>query len=112
MGNTAAAMRARPDQEADDALVAAARAGDRAALDTLIRRHLPMVYNVVRQALGAHADVDDVVQDIVLRALRQLRHLRRAESFRPWLAAITVRQVSTHLARADQAAGRTTALDE
>src|SRR4051812_26309658 len=111
-GKTAAATRARPGQESDDALAAAARAGDRQALDALVRRHLPMVYNVVRQALGGHADVDDVVQDIVLRALRQLPHLRRPESFRPWLAAIAVRQVSTHLARAGQAAGRTIGLDE
>ncbi|MEU4243636.1 sigma-70 family RNA polymerase sigma factor [Actinoplanes sp. NPDC026619] len=111
-GRLAAAPRARRDRESDDALAAAARAGDREALDVLVRRHLPMVYNVVRQALGAHPDVDDVVQDIVLRALRQLRRLRRPESFRPWLAAITVRQVGTYLARAGQADGRTAALDE
>jgi RNA polymerase sigma factor (sigma-70 family) len=111
-GRLATAPWARRDREADDALALAARAGDRQALDILVRRHLPMVYNVVRRALGAHPDVDDVVQDIVLRALRQLRRLRRPESFRPWLAAITVRQVSTYLSRTDRAAGRTAALDE
>src|SRR5689334_20986558 len=107
-----AAPRGRRDREADGVLAAAARAGDREALDVLIRRHLPLIYNVVRQALGAHSDVDDVVQDIVLRALRQLRQLRRPQSFRPWLVAIAVRQVSTHLTRADRAGGRTAALEE
>jgi RNA polymerase sigma factor (sigma-70 family) len=112
MGNLAGATRSRPAPEADAALAVAARAGDRTALDALVRRHLPMVYNLVRQALGAHPDVDDVVQDIVLRALRQLHGLRAPESFRPWLAAIAVRQIGTHLARTDQVAGRSTPLDE
>ena len=48
----------------------------------------------------------------MLRALRQLAELRAPDSFRPWLAAITVRQVSTHLQREQLIAGRTTALDE
>src|SRR4051812_41542350 len=108
-GRLVAAPRARRDGEADDVLVMAARAGDRAALDELVRRHLPMVYNLVRQALGAHPDVDDVVQDVVLRALREVRRLRRSESSRRWLAAITVRQVDAYLARAGQTAGRTVA---
>jgi RNA polymerase sigma factor (sigma-70 family) len=111
-GRLATAARQRPAPAADAALAVAACAGDRAALDTLVRRHLPMVYNLVRQALGAHPDVDDVVQDVALRALRQLRDLRKPESFRPWLAAITVRQIGTHLSRADLAASRTTALDD
>ena len=106
------APRGRREREADGALAAAARAGDREALDVLLRRHLPLIYNVVRQALGAHSDVDDVVQDIVLRALRQVRQLRKPQSFRSWLVAISVRQVSTHLARAGQSVGRSAALDE
>ncbi|GIM97384.1 sigma-70 family RNA polymerase sigma factor [Paractinoplanes toevensis] len=111
-GRLATEPRARRDREADDALAAAARAGDREALDVLVRRHLPMVYNLVRQVLGADPDVDDVVQDVVLRALRQLRGLRRPESFRPWLAAIAVHEVGTYLARAGRVAGRTAALEE
>ena len=106
------APRGRREREADGALAAAARAGDREALDVLLRRHLPLIYNVVRQALGAHSDVDDVVQDIVLRALRQLRQLRKPQSFRSWLVAISVRQVSTYLARAGQSVGRSAALEE
>ncbi len=93
-------------------LVVAARAGNRGALDDLLRRHLPLVYNLARQAIGPGPDVDDVVQDIMLRALRQLPALRSADSFRPWLAAIAVRQIGTHLARADASARRTAALDE
>lgn len=93
-------------------LIVAAQLGDRRALDELIVAYLPLVYTIVRRALGAHPDVDDVVQDVMLRALRQLRVLREPESFRAWLAAIAVRQISTHLDRARLAAERTVAVDE
>jgi RNA polymerase sigma factor (sigma-70 family) len=94
-----------------DALVATARMGDRDALDELARRHLPMVYNLVRQALHDDPDVDDVVQDIMVRALRQLPELRSAGSFRPWLTAIAVRQVGSHLARESVVARRVAPLE-
>ncbi|MCA2213104.1 sigma-70 family RNA polymerase sigma factor [Jidongwangia harbinensis] len=93
-------------------VVAAARAGDRRALEELAATHLPLVYTMVRRALGAHPDVDDVVQDIMVRALRRLPSLRSEENFRPWLAAIALRQIGTHLRRKDRAARRTTGLEE
>jgi RNA polymerase sigma factor (sigma-70 family) len=79
--------------------------------DALFRAHLPMVYNLVRQALGGAPDVDDVVQDVVLDALRQLHHLHDPESFRSRLAAIAVRHVRAYLDRADNAAAHLAPLD-
>ncbi|GGN74684.1 hypothetical protein GCM10010112_45070 [Actinoplanes lobatus] len=93
-------------------LVRAARAGDRDALEELVSAHLPMVYALTAQALDGHPDVDDVVQDVMVRALRQLPSLRSPESFRPWLAAIALRQISTHQLRTRQAARRRAAVDE
>ncbi|MCU7730122.1 sigma-70 family RNA polymerase sigma factor [Actinoplanes sp. KI2] len=102
---------AQPSPLPDEALVAAARGGDRSAADELAHRHLPMVYHLVRQALADDPAVDDVVQDIMVRALGQLPALRSPGSFRPWLAAIAVRQIGRHLARQDLAARRTVAWD-
>ncbi|KUL41376.1 sigma-70 family RNA polymerase sigma factor [Actinoplanes awajinensis] len=93
-------------------LVRAAQGGDRAALDALVAAHLPMVYTLVRQALDGHPDVDDVTQDIMLRALRQLPSLRSPHSFRPWLVAIALRQISTHQHRTTRDADRVVPLDE
>lgn len=93
-------------------LVVAAQAGDRRALDELVAVHLPLVYTLVRRALSGQTDVDDVVQEAMLRALRELPVLRTPESFRPWLVAIAMRQISTHLRRCSAAAGRITPLDE
>ncbi|MEV6345438.1 sigma-70 family RNA polymerase sigma factor [Actinoplanes sp. NPDC051851] len=92
--------------------VRAARGGDRAALEGLVADCLPMVYTLVGQALDDDVDVDDVVQDVMVRALRKLPALRTPESFRPWLAAITLRQISTHRDRVARAAERTAPLDE
>jgi RNA polymerase sigma factor (sigma-70 family) len=77
----------------DIATVIAARAGDPAAVDRLVAGYMPLVYTIVGRALEGHADVDDVVQDVMLRVLRNLGDLREPESFRSWLVAITVRQV-------------------
>ncbi len=77
----------------DTATVIAARAGDPAAVDRLIAGYLPLVYTIVGRALDGHADVDDVVQETMLRVLRNLGDLREPESFRSWLVAVTVRQV-------------------
>jgi RNA polymerase sigma factor (sigma-70 family) len=77
----------------DTATVVAARAGDPAAVDRLVAGYLPLVYTIVGRALEGHADVDDVVQEAMIRVLRNLGELREPEAFRSWLVAITVRQV-------------------
>jgi RNA polymerase sigma factor (sigma-70 family) len=82
-------VRERPDI----AVVVAARAGDREALELLVRTWLPLVYNIVGRALDGHSDVDDVVQETMLRALDGLPGLEDPERFRSWLVAIAVRQV-------------------
>ncbi|MEV7545351.1 sigma-70 family RNA polymerase sigma factor [Streptomyces sp. NPDC089915] len=77
-------------------LVAAARAGDPRAQDELVGTHLPLVYNIVGRALNGSCDVDDVVQDTMLRALDGLGGLRADESFRSWLVAITMNRIRAH----------------
>ena len=76
-------------------LVAAARDGDQRALDAVIAASMPLVYNLVgRAAYGLdHADVDDVVQETLLRVVRGIGELERAEEYRTWLVAIALRQV-------------------
>lgn len=99
--------------DADHAeLVVAAQAGDDRAREELIAAYLPLLYNIVGRALSGHADVDDVVQETLLRVVRDLPSLRAPESFRSWLVSITLRQINTHWQRQRTFAGRTTVIDE
>ncbi|MEU7019255.1 sigma-70 family RNA polymerase sigma factor [Streptomyces sp. NPDC046203] len=77
-------------------LVRAARNGDLEARDRLVTAHLPLVYNIVGRALNGHHDVDDVVQETMLRALDGLGTLRSPDSFRSWLVAITMNTLRAH----------------
>jgi DNA-directed RNA polymerase specialized sigma24 family protein len=93
----------RVDDRQDIARVGAAQGGDQRALDELIAGYLPLVYNIVGRALDGHADVDDVVQETMLRVVDGLGGLRDPASFRSWLVAIAMRQVRDRV-RARQAA--------
>jgi RNA polymerase sigma-70 factor (ECF subfamily) len=76
-----------PELSEDSKLVDAARDGDRAAFGHLYERYARMVHGVLlaRVPLG---EVDDLVQDVFIKALRRLSTLREAGSFGAWLAAI------------------------
>ncbi|AZM57061.1 RNA polymerase subunit sigma [Streptomyces sp. WAC 01529] len=93
-------------------LVVAAQRGDERAREALVAAYLPLLYNIVGRALSGHADVDDVVQETLLRAVRDLPALRAPESFRSWLVSITLRQVNTYWQRQRTLADRTTLIDE
>ncbi|MEV6400057.1 sigma-70 family RNA polymerase sigma factor [Streptomyces sp. NPDC051907] len=82
--------------ELDAAVIAAAQAGDDGARDRLVVESLPLVYNIVGRALHGHADVDDVTQETMLRALSSLDSLRDPGSYRSWLVAITMNQIRGH----------------
>ena len=90
-------MRASREGDPDAGLVIAAQRGDRAALDALLARYLPLLYNIVGRALNGHADVDDVVQETMLRAVRSVGDVRDPAAFRSWLVAIAVRKIRDHV---------------
>jgi RNA polymerase sigma factor (sigma-70 family) len=77
--------------------VVAAQGGDAVALDALLSEYLPLIYNIVGRAMNGHADVDDVVQETMLRAVRSIGDLRDPAAFRSWLVAVAVRQVRDYI---------------
>jgi RNA polymerase sigma factor (sigma-70 family) len=77
----------------DPAIVDAAIAGDQRVLDDLVAGCLPLVYNIVGRAMSGHPDVDDVVQETMLQAVRGLPSLRDPQRFRPWLVTIAIQQM-------------------
>jgi RNA polymerase sigma-70 factor (ECF subfamily) len=81
-------------------LVEAARAGDRAAYGRLYERFAPMVHGLLL-ARVPRADVDDLVHDVFLQAMRRLPSLRDAEAFGGWLAAIARNRARDHWRRGE-----------
>lgn len=71
----------------DELFVEAARQGDRAAFGRLYDRYARMVHGILL-ARVPHCEVDDLLHDAFLQALRQLHTLRDTARFGAWLAAI------------------------
>jgi len=59
--------------------------------DEAFRSHAPHLRRIARRILGADDEVDDVVQDVFIRAHQRLPELRNAAAIRSWLGTITVR---------------------
>jgi RNA polymerase sigma-70 factor, ECF subfamily len=72
----------------DDVLVSAARDGDRAAFGLLYHRYARMVHGILLCRVPPR-EVDDLVQEVFLLALRQLHSLRDTSRFGAWLGTIT-----------------------
>src|SRR6266478_3258384 len=72
----------------EDSLVSAARDGDRAAFGRLYDRYARTVHGILLARVPPR-EVDDLVQEVFLSALRQLHSLRDLSRFGAWLGTIT-----------------------
>ena len=89
---------AGPDTS-DDVLVRAAAEGDRGAFGELYVRYARMVHGILLARVPA-GDAEDLVQEVFLSAMKQLRGLRTAAAFRGWLGAIARNRAMDHFRRA------------
>ncbi|MEU2858695.1 RNA polymerase sigma factor [Streptomyces mirabilis] len=72
----------------DAALTRSAQAGDVSALALLLERHRPGMRAVAVSLLGPGPDVDDVMQEAALVALRRIVDVRDPEAVGPWLRMV------------------------
>lgn len=72
----------------DRVLVAAAQAGDRAALDALLRRHYDRVHAICRRIAGSSRDADDAAQEAMISIVRGLPRFDGRSAFTTWLYRI------------------------
>ena len=98
------AVTAQPISEtcADDALVGAAREGDRRAFGLLYHRYARMVHGILLCRVPPR-EVDDLVQEVFLLALRKLDSLRDLSRFGAWLATITRNRANDYYRRSNSA---------
>jgi len=83
----------------DAALVVAARAGETWAQEALFRRHARMALGLAHRLLPQDNEVDDLVQDCFVSALKRLSSLDNPQAFAAWLGSIVVRAVGKRLRR-------------
>jgi RNA polymerase sigma-70 factor (ECF subfamily) len=76
-----------PDESDVVSLVVAARKGDRGAFGRLYERYARMVHGILlgRVPVG---EVEDLVQDVFVAAMRQVHTLRDVKCFGGWLATM------------------------
>jgi RNA polymerase sigma-70 factor (ECF subfamily) len=83
----------------DQALVAAAQAGDRRALDTLLRRHYDRVHAVCRRIAGSSRDADDAAQEAMISIVRGLPRFDGRAQFSTWAYRIATNAALDELRR-------------
>jgi RNA polymerase sigma-70 factor (ECF subfamily) len=64
--------------------VAAAQAGDREALEALLRRHHDRLWALCRRLTGNHADAEDALQDALIAIARGIRRYDGRAAFTTW----------------------------
>jgi RNA polymerase sigma-70 factor, ECF subfamily len=83
----------------DDELVAAAQAGDRAALDTLLRRHIDLIHAVCSRMAGNPADAADATQEALIAIVRGLPRFDRRAAPRTWMYRVATNACLDELRR-------------
>jgi RNA polymerase sigma-70 factor (ECF subfamily) len=78
-----------------DRLVAAAREGDRAAFDELVRRTYVDTYTLAMRLTANEEDARDVVQESYLRAWKGIKRFRGDAQFSTWMYRITANAAAT-----------------
>lgn len=79
-----------PDQTPDEVLVRDAQAGDRDALERLIRRHQAWVYNLVVRVVWWRDLAEDATQEVLIKIVTKLGSFRGESSFRTWAYRIAI----------------------
>ncbi|HEY1422850.1 MAG TPA: sigma-70 family RNA polymerase sigma factor [Candidatus Acidoferrum sp.] len=89
----------RPQRQAADGtavdereLVRQAQNGDKAAFELLVQRHQHRVFAVARGILKRQEDVEDIAQQVFVKAYFSLKRFDQRAAFSTWLYKITINE--------------------
>jgi RNA polymerase sigma-70 factor (ECF subfamily) len=71
-------------------LLAAAKAGDRAAFGELLERHYDRIHRLAWHLTGSRSDADDIAQDVCCLLVEKIATFRGESKFTTWLCGIVV----------------------
>jgi len=77
--------RSKPSREKDTAL-------SKEEFIILIRENKISLYRIAKGILGNEQDVEDAISESILKAFKNLSHLKKTESFKPWIIKIMVNE--------------------
>ena len=78
-------------EPSDTELIAAVRKGDVAQFEPLIARYQPRVFATARRYARREDEVQDIVQEVFIKAFQKLNTFRAEAPFEHWLMRMTVR---------------------
>ncbi|HUA67614.1 MAG TPA: RNA polymerase sigma factor [Candidatus Saccharimonadales bacterium] len=72
-------------------LIAAVLGGDAASFEPLVQKYSPRVFATARRYARRESEVEDIVQEVWLKAFEKLKSFRGEAPFEHWLMRLTVR---------------------
>lgn len=88
--------------EAEAQLIQRAQAGDMKAAEALFRRYHGPIHQLVYRMLRGAPEVEDLVQEVFLKAFRAIAGFKGNSSFKTWIYQIATNTCLNHLAKAER----------
>lgn len=89
----------QPDVQNETEWVRRAQNGDRDAFGDLVSRHLRRITSIVFHLVRRREDIEDITQEIFIKAFLAIRSYNFQSSFSTWLARIAVNHCYDYLRR-------------
>src|SRR5690348_13891729 len=81
----------------DAELIKAVLGGDTSAFESIIARYQPRVFGTARKYARRESEVEDIVQEVFVKAFQKLNTFRGESPFEHWLMRLTVRTCYDYL---------------
>ncbi len=78
-------------ERSDSELIAAVLGGDAASFEPLIKKYSPKVFSTARRYARRESEVEDIVQEVWVKAFGRLASFRGDAPFEHWLMRLAVR---------------------
>jgi len=78
-------------EPADSELIAAVLGGDASSFEPLARKYQPRIFATARRYARQESEVEDIVQEVFIKAFQKLASYRHEAPFEHWLMRLAVR---------------------
>jgi RNA polymerase sigma-70 factor (ECF subfamily) len=91
-------MKSGGDRQGVDAvIVKRVQKGDKSAFDLLVRKYQFKVTNIISRYVYDHSEIEDIAQEVFVKAYRAIRGFRGDSAFYTWLYRIAINTAKNYL---------------